>query len=185
MKQHRINVKFWTNFWLTAIVFLILPPIAMVGLSLYLASATTLACTRVENNPVNCTLNTYHWLGLSKKEVPLKNLVSAQLERYDCSTTDSDGKTDRKTCEKLILETAREEVHPDLSKRLIPKIQSFLYSTNETSLYVQTIHWGFSIALILFASIWARYGFIFLWNSKDIPPEGPDESGEDEEEEEE
>ncbi len=184
MKQP-INIKFWLNFSLTAIIVLILPPMLMLGLAFYLAGATTLECTRVENSPINCSLNTYHWLGLVKKEVPLKNLVGARLERYNCSTTDADGEH-KKTCEQLILETAREDVHPDLSNQLVSKIQAFIYSSNATDLKVRTIHWGFSLALILFASVWSRFGFAFLWNSRGIPAEGVTEGvdGEDDEEEE-
>lgn len=183
--EHRINFKFWTKFWLTAIFAIILPVLGFVAFGLYMAGPTTLECARLESNRINCDLNTYHWLGLTKTTVTINNLTAAYLEKYDCSTTDSDGKTKHKTCEGVILETPTKDWRPDLAKPLASKIQSFIYSS-QTQLKVQTFHWGFIVVFALIATLWGRIGFMGIWNSRFIPPEGPDEDdGEEDEEEDE
>lgn len=156
-------------------VVFVFPAVVMGLLALYLAGATSLTCHRVENNlvdnvadnsQIDCTLNTYRWLGLVKKETSVNHLLMARLETYNCSTTDAEGRTRTKTCETLVLDAAEGVIRTDLSTKLVPNIQTFIFSPNETNFNVSTSRWLFSSVLVLFMLLWVRFGQIFAGQVK-------------------
>ncbi len=73
------------SLWLPMFV---IPVGLMLLLAAYTVGTTTLNCWRVEATQANCTVSTYHWLGLVETDSqPIIDLKYARIETYDCDVT--------------------------------------------------------------------------------------------------
>ncbi len=140
-------------------VIFVMPVLLMVLLAAYVAGGTTLACQRVESTQIDCTLSNRRWLGLvSTGDTRLNHLEGAHLKSYECNYTDSNGRTQTKTCESLVLDTAAGPVSPDLLTTSATEINNFITSQTETTLTVYNNRWIFSAALSGFSLVWLAAG---------------------------